>query len=145
VVQAYRYAAEPLFFSKMGDKNSPAMIALSTKWFTIACIFIWLAVSLNLNWISLILDESYRYGLYVVPILLLANLFIGLYGNLTIAVKLGAPRQRGTSIALGAMVVTVRMNILLIPTWGFLGCALAVAVSSGLMVVAAYYLGQKHF
>ena len=145
VVQAYRYAVEPLFFSKMGDKNSPAIIALSTKWFTIACIFIWLAVSLNLNWISLILDESYRYGLYVVPVLLLANLFIGLYGNLTIWFKLSDQTQYGTYITLGAMLITVMMNVFLIPVWGFLGSAVAFAVSSGLMVIACYYLGQKHY
>jgi O-antigen/teichoic acid export membrane protein len=84
VVQAYRYAAEPLFFSKAGDKNSPSLIALSTKWFTIACIVIWVGVSLNLNIISLLLGKNYRYGLEVVPVLLLANLFIGLYGNLSI-------------------------------------------------------------
>jgi len=145
VVQAYRYAAEPLFFSKMGDKNSPAMIALSTKWFTIACIFIWLAVSINLNWISLLLGESYRYGLYVVPVLLLANLFIGLYGNLTIWFKLSDQTQYGTYITLGAMLITVIMNVLLIPVWGFLGCAVAFATSSGLMVVACYFLGQKYY
>ncbi len=129
----------------MGDKNSPAIIALSTKWFTIACIFIWLAVSLNLNWISLILDESYRYGLSVVPVLLLANLFIGLYGNLTIWFKLSDQTQYGTYITLGAMLITVMMNVFLIPVWGFLGSAVAFAVSSGLMVIACYYLGQKHY
>ncbi len=145
VVQAYRYAAEPLFFSKMGDRNSPGMIALSTKWFTIACIFIWVAVSLNLNWIGLILGENYRQGLFVVPVLLLANLFIGLYSNLTIWFKLSDQTQYGTYITAGAMALTVLLNMALIPSLGFLGCAVAFAVSSALMVGSCYWLGQKHY
>ncbi|MCD8538569.1 MAG: polysaccharide biosynthesis C-terminal domain-containing protein [Leadbetterella sp.] len=147
VVQAYRYAAEPLFFSKMGDRNSPRMIALSTKWFTLACIFIWVFVSLNLNWISLIPGEGYRQreGLLVVPVLLLANLFIGLYGNLTIWFKLSDKTYYGTYITIGAMVVTVLLNMLLIPRLGFMGCAVSFAVSSFLMVASCYILGEKHY
>lgn len=145
VIQAYRYAAEPLFFSKMGDKNSPGMIAFSTKWFTIACIFIWLAVSVNLNWISLFLGENYRFGLVIVPVLLLANLFIGLYNNLSIWFKLSDNTRYGTYITIAAMIVTVILNILLIPIYGFLGCAISFLVSSFLMVSSCYVLGQKHF
>ena len=145
VVQAYRYAAEPLFFSKMDDRSSPRMIALSTKWFTIACIVIWTAVSLNLNWIGLILGENYRQGIFVVPLLLLANLFIGLYSNLTIWFKLSDKTYFGTYITLGAMAVTVLLNMLLIPHFGFTGCAISFAVSSFLMVVSCYFLGEKHY
>jgi len=145
VVQAYRYAAEPLFFAKMDDRNSPRMIALSTKWFTIACIVIWLGVSLNLNWIGLILGENYRQGIFVVPMLLLANLFIGLYGNLTIWFKLSDKTYFGTYITVGAMVITVLLNILLIPHLGFMGCAISFAVSSFLMVASCYVLGEKYY
>jgi O-antigen/teichoic acid export membrane protein len=145
VVQAYRYAAEPLFFSKVGDKNSPGMIALSTKWFTIACIVIWIGVSVNLNIIALILGENYRYGLEVVPVLLLANLFIGLYGNLSIWFKLSDQTQYGSYITIGTMCVTVALNIILIPIYGFMGCAIAFAISSLIMVGSCYILGQKHY
>lgn len=145
VVQAYRYAAEPLFFSKMQDKNSPQMIALSTKWFTIACIFIWLAVSTNLNWIGFILGENYRQGLFVVPFLLLANLFIGVYSNISIWFKLSDNTSVGSYITIIAMAITVVMNIILIPIFGFLGCAYAFVVSSFFMVAMCYFLGQKRF
>ena len=145
IIQAYRYAAEPLFFAKMEDKDSPKMIALSTKWFTIACVFIWLAVSVNLNWISMLVGKSYRHGLYIVPILLLANLFIGLYNNLSIWFKLSDKTQFGTYITVGAMVVTVVLNILLIPVLGFMGSALSFAISSFLMVAVCYYFGEKYY
>lgn len=144
-VQAYRYAAEPIFFSKLGEKNSPGMIALSTKWFTILCIVIWLSVSININWLGNILGQNYRQGFFILPILLLANLFIGLYNNLAIWFKLSDQTRFGTYITLGSMVTTVALNILLIPIWGFMGCAIAFLTSSFLMVLVCYLLGQKHY
>lgn len=145
VVQAYRYAADPFFFSKMGDKNSPGMIALSTKWFTIACVALWLVVSLNLDWIGLLIGFTYREGLPVVPILLLANLFIGVYGNTSIWYKLTDKTQYGTYITLGGMFITVVLNLILIPQIGYMGCAITFAISSFIMVAACYYYGQIHF
>jgi O-antigen/teichoic acid export membrane protein len=145
VVQAYRYAADPLFFSKMGDKNSPNLIALSTKWFTIACIILWVGVSLNLDWIGLLIGENYRSGLYIVPILLLANLFIGVYGNTSIWFKLVDKTKFGTYLTIAAMILTIILNIVLIPRLGYLGCAITFTISSFFMVVACYILGQKHY
>lgn len=145
VVQAYRYAADPFFFSKMGDKNSPAMIALSTKWFTIACIVLWVFVSINLDWIVLLLGETYRSGVEIVPILLLANLFIGVYGNVSIWYKLTDQTKVGTYITLGGMTITILLNFILIPIYGYIGCAITFAFSSFLMTAACYYFGQKNF
>lgn len=145
VVQAYRYAADPFFFSKMGDKNSPNMIALSTKWFTIACIVLWLGVSLNLDWIGDLLGENYRSGIYIVPILLLANLFIGVYGNISIWYKLSDKTYFGTWITIGGMILTILLNVLLIPTIGYLGCAITFAISSFLMTAVCFYYGQIHY
>jgi O-antigen/teichoic acid export membrane protein len=145
VVQAYRYAADPLFFAKMGDKNSPALIALSTKWFTIACIVLWVGISLNLDWLGLLIGENYRSGIYIVPILLLANLFIGVYGNVSTWFKLSDKTKFGSYLTVGAMVLTVVLNFILIPKIGYLGCAITFAVSSFLMVAFCYYLGQKHY
>ena len=145
IVQAYRYAADPLFFSKMGDKSSPQLIALSTKWFTIACIVLWIAVSLNLDWIQTLIGKNYRSAIEIVPILLLANLFIGLFGNMSIWYKLSDLTQYGTYLTVGAMIVTVVLNFLLIPVLGYFGSAITFAISSFLMVAASYYLGQKKY
>lgn len=145
VIQAYRYAADPLFFSKMGDKNSPKLMAFSTDWFTVACIMLWLGVSLNLDWIQLLIGPSYRVGIYIVPILLLANLFIGVYGNVSMWFKLKDKTAYGSYITLIAMAVTVLGNIIFIPKYGFLACAVNFAVSSFIMVAIAYFTGQKHF
>lgn len=145
VVQAYRYAADPLFFSKMGDKNSPQLIALSTKWFTIACIVLWVGVSLNLDWIGLLIGENYRSGLFIVPILLLANLFIGVYGNTSIWFKLSDKTQFGTYLTIAAMLLTILLNFILIPKIGYLGCAITFTISSFFIVAVCYFLGQKYY
>lgn len=145
IVQAYRFAADPFFFSKMGDKNSPSMLAISTKWFTIACILMWIGVSLNLDWIGLLLGENYRSGLVIVPWLLLANLFIGLYGNMSVWYKLTDKTIYGTYITVAGMIITVSLNYFLIPLLGYMGCAYAFVISSFIMVVLSYYYGQKHY
>jgi O-antigen/teichoic acid export membrane protein len=145
IVQAYRYAADPLFFSKMGDKSSPNLMAFSTEWFTIACILLWLVVSLNLDWIIMLLGKNYRAELYLVPILLLANLFIGLYGNVSIWFKLSDKTHFGTYITIAAMVLTFTLNYVFIPKYGFLACAVTFALSSFFMVLSAYILGKKHY
>jgi O-antigen/teichoic acid export membrane protein len=145
VVQAYRYAADPFFFSKTEDKNSPSMLALATKWFTIACILIWVAVSVNIDLISLILGKNYRSGIIVVPILLLANLFNGVYQNISMWFKLSDKTYFGTYFTVIGMVITVILNIILIPIWGYVGCAITFAISSFIMMVLCYYYGQEYY
>jgi O-antigen/teichoic acid export membrane protein len=145
VIQAYRYAADPIFFSKIGDKNNPKMLAFSTHWFTLACIVLWLGVSLNLDWIQLLIGSSYRMGIYIVPILLLANLFVGLYGNISIWFKLTDKTYYGTYITLAAMLLTLVLNLIFIPKYGFLACAITFTLSSFLMVLLAYLGGQKYY
>lgn len=145
VVQAYRYAADPFFFSKAEDKNSPSMLALATKWFTIACILIWVGVSINIDLISLILGKNYRSGIVVVPILLLANLFLGVYQNISMWFKLSDKTHFGTYFTVIGMVITVILNIILIPILGYVGCAITFAISSFIMMVLCYYYGQKYY
>lgn len=145
VVQAYRYAADPFFFSKAEDKNSPSLIATATKWFTIACIIIWVGVSLNIDLISLLLGKNYRFGLEVVPILLLANLFIGVYQNMSIWFKLSNRTHFGTILTFIGVFISVVLNLILIPQIGYVGCALAFAVSSFVMMVLCYWFGQKYY
>lgn len=145
VVQAYRYAADPFFFSKAEDKNSPSMLALATKWFTIACVLIWVGVSINIDLISLILGKNYRSGIVVVPILLLANLFIGVYQNISMWFKLSDKTYFGTYFTIIGMVITVILNIILIPIWGYVGCAVTFAISSFIMMVLCYVYGQKYY
>jgi O-antigen/teichoic acid export membrane protein len=145
-IQAFRYASEPFFFSKAQDKNSPQLFAKVMHWFVIVCCFIFLGVSINIDIIGLLLGmPEYREGLYVVPILLLANLFLGIYFNLSIWFKLTDKTHYGTWISFGGAAITIIFNILLIPVLGYLGSAIVTLLCYFSMSVASYILGNKFY
>ena len=146
VIQAFRYAAEPFFFAQSTDKNSPATFALVMKWFVVACCLIFLVVSLFLDDFGQFLGSPiYRTGLAVVPILLLANLFLGVYYNASVWFKLTDRTRFGTWISLGGAVLTVGLNWLLIPRLGYMGCAWTTLACYAGMALACVALGQRYF
>lgn len=146
-IQSFRYAAEPFFFSQAKDKDSPETFALVMKWFIITCLFLFLAISLNVEWLGKIMlrKEAYQLGLGIVPILLMANLFLGIYFNLTIWFKLTDRTIYGTYISIGGAVVTIVFNFLLIPIAGFSGSAATTLLCYVTMAIACYFLGQKYY
>lgn len=145
VTQAFRYAADPFFFSKTEDKNAPPVFAQLMKWFIIACCFLWVGIGVNLEIFGLLLGSSYHAGLVVVPVLLFANLLVGVYWNLSVWFKLTDRTQFGSRITGIGLTVAVILNILLIPKIGYLGSAFSFTISSFVMVVVCYLWGQKYF
>ncbi|WP_187261142.1 lipopolysaccharide biosynthesis protein [Pontibacter beigongshangensis] len=144
-IQAFRYAAEPFFFSQASDKNSPQAFAQIMKWFVISCAFIFLFVSAFRHEIAQVfIDERYHSGLVVVPILLLANLFLGVYYNLSVWFKLTDRTQFGTWISAGGAIITIMLNLLLIPVLGYVGSAWATLVCYFAMAAVSYWLGQRY-
>ncbi len=146
-IQAFRYASEPFFFSKAEEKDSPVMFASVMHYFTITCCFILFAVTVNLSWLAPIFlkRDIYLEGLEVVPILLLAYLFFGIYANLSIWFKLSDKTSYGTWFTGSAAVLTVILNLLLIPIMGYLGAAFATLFVYLYMAIICYYFGQKHY
>ncbi len=146
VIQAFRYAAEPFFFGQATDKNSPRTFALVMKWFVVACCLIFLVISLFLDdFGQLLRSPVYRSGLGVVPILLLANLFLGVYINASIWFKLTDRTRFGTYLAVGGAVLTVGLNWLLIPRLGYMGCAWTTLACYASMALACVLLGQRFY
>ncbi|TPG64539.1 lipopolysaccharide biosynthesis protein [Hymenobacter nivis] len=146
VIQAFRYAAEPFFFSQSTEKNSPATFALVLKWFTLCCAVIFVVISLNLEDFGKFLrGAEYRQGLAVVPVLLLANLFLGVYYNLSVWFKLTDKTYYGTYIGAGGAVLTIALNFLLIPVLGYMGSAIATLACYFMMAVLCWRLGERHF
>ncbi|HEX8328753.1 MAG TPA: polysaccharide biosynthesis C-terminal domain-containing protein [Hymenobacter sp.] len=147
VIQAFRYAAEPFFFSQSTDKNSPATFALILKWFTLCCAVIFVGISLNVEDIAgtFLQRPEYLQGLGVVPILLLANLFLGVYYNLSVWFKLTDKTYYGTYIGAGGAVLTIVLNFLLIPVLGYMGSAIATLACYFMMAMLCWRLGERHF
>ncbi|TGE17856.1 lipopolysaccharide biosynthesis protein [Hymenobacter elongatus] len=147
VTQAFRYAAEPFFFAQSADKNSPRTFALVLKWFTLSCAVIFVVVSVNVeDFGRLFLHRAeYREGLGVVPILLLANLFLGVYWNLSVWFKLTDKTYFGTYIGFGGAILTITLNFLLIPVLGYVGSALTTLACYAMMAIVCWRLGEHHF
>ena len=145
-IQAFRYAGEPFFFSQAKEKDSPATFAMVMKWFVVICAFIFLFVSVNLEDFKLLIrDPDYYPGLGIVPILLLANLFLGIYYNLSAWFKLTDKTHYGTFISFGGAAVTIILNIILIPRMGYMGCAWATLACYSSMAIASFLFGQKYY
>jgi O-antigen/teichoic acid export membrane protein len=145
-ITAFRYAAEPFFFSNAVDKNSPELFARINHYFIILCCLILLTVSINLDLLKFFLGRpEYWEGLKVVPILLIAYLFIGVYYNFSVWFKLTDRTYYGTFITLGGVVVTVVANYILIPVAGYLGSSWAAFFCNLSMMVACYLLGRKFY
>jgi len=144
-VQAFRFAAEPFFFSQAEDKNSPELFARVNHYFIIICAFVVLTVMVHLDILKYIVDEEYWSGLTIVPYLLFGYLFLGIYYNLSIWYKLTDRTHFGTIITLLGVAITIGLNYLLIPTAGFLGSSWATLACYATMALTSYWLGQKYY
>lgn len=145
-IQAFKYSAEPFFLGKKTAENSKENLALITHWFVIVCTFLWVGVSCNLFWIkTLFLRRAiYWEGMDIVPVLLLANLFLGIYYTQSVWFKQTNKTYFGTIITLIGLAVTLVGNILFIPIYGYMACAYAFLASSMVMAGLCYVGGQKY-
>ncbi|TLV00099.1 lipopolysaccharide biosynthesis protein [Dyadobacter luticola] len=146
-IQAFKYAAEPFFFSKGEDKNAPPVFAMVTKYFIIICVLMWVGICLNLDlFAALFLKKKiYHEGLVVVPWLLAGYLFLGVYYNLATWFKLTDKTQYGTWLTLTGAAITITTSFILVPQIGYLGFAIAFAASGFITLSLCYYFGQKYY
>ena len=145
-IQAFRYAAEPFFFAQEKNKGSKEMYARVMNYFIIVVSTMFLFVLLYLDIFKyFISNEEFWVGLRVVPILLMANIFLGVYFNLSIWYKLSSKTGFGALISIFGAVVTIIMNFILIPTMGYMGSAWATLLCYASMVVVSYLLAKNHY
>jgi O-antigen/teichoic acid export membrane protein len=143
-IQAFRYAAEPFFFSNASDKKSPELFAKVNHYFVVLGCIVLLGVSINLDLIKHFIGDNFWDGLAIVPILLLAYLFLGTYYNISIWFKLTNQTHVGTFITILGVLVTVVANYLLIPRFGYMGSSWAALLCYAVMTLACYAWGQKY-
>lgn len=142
---AFKYAAEPFFFNHAKHQDSKKLNAMVMKYYVLFCLFLFLGTMMNLPWLQKVVSENYRSGLGVVPILLLANLCVGVYWNLSIWFKLTGQTKFGAIITVMGAVITLAINFVGIPKFGYMACAWATLASYGTMMIASYLLGQKYY
>ncbi|MEK7198950.1 MAG: oligosaccharide flippase family protein, partial [Bacteroidota bacterium] len=145
-VQAFRMGAEPFFFKQAQQENAPKIYARVMKFFVITLCFMFLMVAMYLDiWKLFIRNPKMWVGLKVVPILLLANMFLGIYYNLSVWYKLGNKTIAGAYITLMGAAITLLINWLFIPYFSYMACAWATFACYGTMMVVSYVWGQKEF
>jgi O-antigen/teichoic acid export membrane protein len=144
-IQAFRYAAEPFFFAYADKSDATKVYAQALKFFVIFCVFIFLLVTLYLDFFKYFIGKEFRLGLQVVPILLMANLCLGVYVNLSIWYKLTDHTAIGAFVSVGGAALTIVLNLYWIPYYGYVGSAWATLVCYACMAIVSYLLGQKYY
>ena len=143
ITQAFRYAYEPIVFAKSKDKDSKEYYAVAMKYFIIFTLFAFLCVEGYLDLLKRIVDSDYHEGLKVVPIVMVAEIMMGVYFNLSFWYKLIDKTIWGAWFSFAGCIVLVAVNILLVPHYGYMACAWGGFAGYGTAMVLSYFVGQK--
>lgn len=144
---AFRLGIEPFFFNHSKNENAKNTYATITKYFTALGSFIMLFVIVYLDIFKrlLIKDSDYWVALSIVPIILLANLCLGIYHNLSVWYKVTDRTKFGAYISIVGAIITLTLNFALIPIMSYMGSAIATLAAYGSMMLLSYYFGRKHY
>jgi O-antigen/teichoic acid export membrane protein len=143
--QAFNYAAEPFFFRNANEKGSERVYGQVAQAFTLVSCVAFLGIMLNMDWVGLFLGENFREGLDTVPVLLLANLFLGLFTTFSIWYKLIDRTAIGGWVALGGSLITIVLNVVLIKQgYGYYAPAWTALICYVFMTIVSYWAGQKY-
>ncbi len=146
-IMAFRLGAEPFFFNQAAKKNAPKTYAKILSWFTILGALFMLVVIVFLDTFAALLlgNPIYFKGLQIVPIILLANLFLGIYNNLSIWYKLTDKTRYGMYFSVIGAIITIVFNLVFIPKIGFIASAWATLCAYGCMTIISYRMGKKQY
>jgi len=144
-IQAFKMAAEPFFFNQSKEKDAPLLYASVMKWFVITLSIAFLFSSLYLDVLKFMIGVSYRSGLTIVPILLFANICLGIYYNLSVWYKITDRMRIGVYITFLGALITLTGNYFFIPLWGMYAAAWTTLVCYASMVIITYFIGQRYF
>lgn len=146
-IQAFRFAYEPFIFARSRDRGEDRLKSYSDamRWFVIFAMFIFLGVMFYLDVLRYFISPDYFSGLKVVPIVMMAEFFFGIFFNLSLWYKLTDKTIWGTWFSLLGLVVTIGLNVLLVPHIGYMGCAWAAFACYGTMMVISYLVGRVKY
>ena len=144
---AFRLGIEPFFFSHAKNENAPQTYAAITKYFVIfgSAILLCVVVFADLLKIIFIRDDAFWTAMRVVPLIIMANFFLGIYHNLSVWYKLSDKTKMGAYISIAGAIVTLVLNFVLIPHISYYGSAIATISAYGTMMLLSWYLGNKYY
>lgn len=144
---AYSLGIEPFFFNHAKEENATTTFAEVTKYFVIIGSLMTLCIVVFVDVLKVILIDNSEYwqAIKVVPLIVLANFFLGIYTNLSVWYKLIDKTKMGMYISIVGALITLLLNFLLIPIWSYMGSAVATIMAYGAMMIISYYLGNKYY
>ena len=145
LTQAFRYAYEPFVFGKSKDKDSKEMYAKAMKYFIIFTLLAFLAVEFYIDILKYILAPDYWEGLKVVPIVMAAEIFMGVYFNLSFWYKLIDRTKWGAYFSFAGCAVLIAINVIFVPVYGYMACAWAGFAGYGVAMLLSYFVGQRKY
>ena len=145
ITQAFRYAYEPIVFAKSKDKDKKEYYAAAMKYFIIFTLFAFLCVIGYMPLLEKILGSGYREGMRVVPIVMAAEIMMGIYFNLSFWYKLIDKTIYGAWFSFAGCAVLIAVNVLFIPAYGYMACAWGGVAGYGTAMVLSYVVGQKKY
>ncbi len=145
LTQAFRYAYEPFVFSKSRDKDSKEVYAKAMKFFIIFTLLAYLAVMFYLDILRYLLGRDYWVGLKVVPVVMAAEIFMGVYFNLSFWYKLIDETKWGAYFSIIGCCLIILLNVFLIPVYGYMACAWAGFAGYGVAMLLSYFVGRKKY
>jgi O-antigen/teichoic acid export membrane protein len=144
-IQMFRFAAEPFFFERAGKSDAKETYAFIMRYFIIIMLIVFLGINLYISVFQYIVGRNYREALVVVPIISMAYLLYGIYINHSIWYKLNDLTSYAVYITLIGAVITVLINILFIPSYGYMASAWAHIASYGAMIIFSFLFAEKHY
>ncbi len=145
LTQAFRYAYEPIVFNGSRDHNSPETLADGMKYFVVFTLLAFLAVVVYMPVLQHLIGAEYREGLGAVPIVMMAEIFMGIYFNLSFWYKLSDRTHWGAIMSAIGAAVMVAVNIFGIPRWGYMACAWGGFAGYGTAMLLSWFIGQKKY
>ena len=145
ITQAFRYAYEPFVFAQSREKDSKETYALAMKYFIIVTLLAFLGVVGYMDVLQHFIGPGYREGLHVVPIVMAAEIFMGISLNLSIWYKLTDKTIWGAVISITGCAILVALNFIFVPKFGYIAAAWAGAAGYGITMTLSYFLGQKYY
>ncbi|MDY5814584.1 MAG: polysaccharide biosynthesis C-terminal domain-containing protein, partial [Bacteroides sp.] len=143
--QAFRFAYEPFVFGKSREQDNKEMYARAMKFFIIFTLLGFLAVIFYLDVLKYLIGSDYWEGLQVIPIVMMAEIFMGVYFNLSFWYKLTDDTRWGAYFSLTACAVVVVINLLFIPRYGYMACAWAGFTGYAVAMLLSYFVGQRKY
>ena len=143
ITQAFRYAYEPIVFAESKDKDSKEYYASAMKYFIIFTLFAFLCVMGYIDILKNIIESKYHEGLKSIPIVMVAEIMMGIYFNLSFWYKLIDKTIWGAWFSLAGCSALIAVNIIFVPEYGYMACAWGGVVGYGIAMILSYIIGQK--